>query len=161
MIRPNVKGATITTPAAALMIQLLGAKIFGSIALTTDQLKHIQKLYGFVPEKSNKKPEPPEAPKREDFRMTYEYEDAVRGYERILLQLESWKDPKTLMQAGADRNSIRKATIDGLRIMAWLAEFIPAGEDPLKHVIQFAAQVGLDVDCEDLSWSDSIEELDK
>jgi hypothetical protein len=57
------------------------------------------------------------------------------------------------MQAGADRNTFRHAEADGLRVVAWMARFIPEGEDPLRHVIQIFAEAGFDVDPEDLAWA--------
>lgn len=163
MIRPKCQGSTITTPGANFSIELLGAHTYKNLALTTDQLRAIQKLYGFVEEKPNKRPEPPEPPIRSDFNMEYEYENAVHAFDRMKTVFDNWEGPIKLMQAGANHNAIRHAESDGLRVIAWLAKFVPAGEDPLKHVIQMAAEGGLDVDFEDLAWAGSIDdvELDK
>ena len=59
----------------------------------------------------------------------------------------------TMMQAGADRNAMRHASCDGLRMLAWLAKYVPAGEDPVKTLVQFAVSAGCDVDPEDIEWS--------
>lgn len=160
MFRPTCKDSTVTTPSAALLIEFLGAKIFGSIALTTGQFRAIQNLYGFVQEKPNKKPDSPKPPNREDFSADWEYRSAAQEYERILKLHEKWEDPKDFLQAGSDRNAMRYAEADGLRIIAWLAKYIPAGEDPLKHVIQFAVEAGLSVNSEDVDWANSNEDID-
>ena len=159
MNRPSFKGSDITTPSAAFMLELLGGHRFGSIALTTDQLRHIQKLYGYVDEKPNKKPDAPIAPCREDFQFSWEYDHAFKDYERFKEMHDKWEDPKAFLQAGADRNAIRNAESDGLRIIAWLAKYIPAGEDPLKHLIQLLSNdIGFDIDYEDLSWANELDE---
>ena len=152
--RPTCEGATITTPKSILSIALFGAMKTGGQFLTSDEFKSIQKLYGFVNEKPNKKPDLPVKPIREEFKTNYDYDDAKFLYERQVKAHDNWKDPQKLMQSGADRNAIRDAQSDGLRLIAWLAKYIPAGEDPLKHLIQFVSQAGCDVDPEDLDWAD-------
>jgi hypothetical protein len=62
-------------------------------------------------------------------------------------------DPRALLQAGADRNMIRHAEHDGLRLIAWLARHVPAGEDPLKSLVLAAVDAGWDVSPEDASWA--------
>jgi len=158
MIRPTYNGSNITTPNTALSIGLLGANIYKNIALSADELRAIQKLYGFVKEKSNEKPEPPIPPNREDFDFKWEYEDAVKKYERELALHDNWEDPKALLQSGSDRNAMRYAESDGLRIIAWLAKYVPVGEDPLKLVIQFAIDAGFDVNCEEVDYASSVDD---
>jgi len=139
------------------MALLLGFKVCGSIALTPDEFRGIQKLYRFTPEGPNKKPEPPVAPKPEDFDVEWKYKDALRAHKIALQRHENWEDPQALMQAGADRNALRHAEADGLRLLAWIAQYVPAGEDPLKHLIQMAIEADLVVDPadRDWAWSDS------
>lgn len=149
-----------TTPRAHNTAQLLGARNFNSIALTNDELNALQKLYGFNPEPPNVKPPPPVAPVRESFDSKWKYEDALFQHERAVKRHDGWEDPRALLQAGADRNTIRHAEADGLRIVAWLAKYIPTGEDPLKHVVQFATECGLDVDPEDVEWANDDEQKD-
>lgn len=67
---------------------------------------------------------------------------------------ESGNGPvREFMQAGADRNALRRAEADGLRLVAWLARYVPSGEDPLKTLIQVASDAGFDVDPEDFDWA--------
>jgi hypothetical protein len=56
-------------------------------------------------------------------------------------------------QGGADINLFRHAECDGLRIMAWLARYVPAGEDPLKTVIEMAIAAEFDVDPGDVEYA--------
>lgn len=156
MDRPSYEGSYVTTPEVSSTIQLLGFAHRGSVALTHDQLRHIQKLYGFVKEQPQQKPDPPAAPRREDFKMLWEFENAERDHERALKRHEKWEDPQALFQAGADRNALRHAQFDGMRIIAWLAQYVPVGEDPLKHVVQLASQAGFDVSIEDVEWAADI-----
>lgn len=68
-----------------------------------------------------------------------------------LYEVEPEQD--TLLQSGVDRNVLRHASHDGLRLLAWLAEYVPNGTDPLKFLVQLAVDMGLDVDPSDAEWS--------
>jgi len=144
-----------------MMMQLLSSGIVqGGVALSRDEYAAVNKLYGFTKEKPNQKPPPPEAPLREKFKTSWDFEAALKKYEAALRAWQNWQDPRALMQAGSDRNAMRHAEADGLRLLAWLAKFVPAGEDPLKHLIQAASDAGWDVDPSDLEWAESEQETD-
>lgn len=146
----------LTTPRASVMMQLLGSHLYKGISMTPDEFRAIQKLYGFKPEPPVEKPAPPVAPQKEDFKgehANWDYQDALRRHEQALKAHENWQSPQEFLQAGADRNAMKHAEADGLRIIAWLAKFVPVGEDPLKTVVQLASDAGYDVDSEDLSWA--------
>lgn len=160
MKRPSSNGSTTTTPRAGVMLNLLGGVTAGPIALTGDEFRAIKKLYGFKPEKPHKKPPPPEPPKEKDFSKPWEYREALQKHELALEAHARWESPQPMMQAGADRNAIRHAEQDGLRLLAWLAKFITAGEDPLKSLVQLACDAGWDVDGDDIAWSETEEEAE-
>lgn len=142
-----------------MMMQLLGSGITsGPVTLTRDEQQAINKLYSFKPEGPNPKPSPPAAPAKEDFKTPWEYEQAQKKYQEALKAHANWKDPQPLMQAGADRNALRHAEADGMRLLAWFAKFVPVGEDPLKHFIQAVADAGWDVDPADLQWAETVDE---
>lgn len=63
---------------------------------------------------------------------------------------------KKLYQAGADRNAFRHAESDGLRLLAWLAKYLEPGQDPLKTLIQFAADSGVDVEYSDIEYAEEV-----
>ncbi len=155
--RPMVGGsmAMVTTPRVATMMALLGAGIVrGPIALSRDEFTAVNRLYGFKKKKPNKKPPPPEAPKHEDFvDKPWEYRNAMEAHKRAAEAHANWKDPIDLLQAGADRNAMRHAEADGLRLLAWISKFTPEGSDPLKTLIQFAMEAGVDVDPSDCEWA--------
>ena len=158
-------GSTVTTPHAAMMMQLLGSGVTaGGVTLTRDEFTAVKKLYGYKREKPNKKPAPPikpEAPApgadcvtRRKFAVDLlKYEAAVKAHDK-------WTDPMPLMQAGADRNAIRNAEVDGLRLLAWFAKFVQPGVDPLKTLVQIADEAGCDVDPAVAEWADTEEELE-
>lgn len=56
-------------------------------------------------------------------------------------------------QAGADRNLIRHAQLDGLRLVAWLAKYLQEGDDPLAYIVGVMADSGMEVDIEDVEWA--------
>lgn len=153
--RPMVKGMSqVTTPRAAQMMLLLGAATkYKSLALTGDEFRAVKRLYGFKPELPNKKPDPPPAPDPESFKDHWRYQDAVLKHTQALKAHASWEDPLPMMQAGADRNVMRTVEADGLRLVTWIAKFVPPGEDPLAHLIQAAVAAGWDVEPEDAEWA--------
>lgn len=159
--RPTVQNmADVTTPFAATMMQLLGVGgTFENVAFSRSEIKNLKKLYGFEAEKPNKKPPPPEAPKREDFGSDWDFERAERDHKEALKRHADWKDPLPLMQAGADRNLYRHVRGDGLRLAAYIAKFCQPGEDPLKVLIRMAIDAGdYAVDPEDAAWAEEEED---
>lgn len=154
MKRPQVNGARVTTPSAGAMIQLLGSgPVHGGLAVTKSEHRALQRLYGFHDEPPNDRPHAPVAPKREDFADGYKYDRAMREHERAMSAHAKWSDPRAFYQAGADIGLMRRAEADGLRIAAWVARFIPPGEDPLKHVVRAFAALGCDTDPADNGWA--------
>lgn len=156
-------GSYCTTPNAAdLMLALGGDLMHEGVAISTDEKRALERLYGFVPEKPNVKPPAPTAPKREEFPAGYpgtrEYDDAVRRFEQRLAAWQKWEDPRDFMQAGANINLMRRAEVDGLRLVAWLAKFTEPGADPLKAVVQLAYEADWDVDPQDVDWAQGAEE---
>lgn len=147
------KQESTTTPRSAVIQQLLGCHSCGAVKLTSDEFKRIRKLYGIVQEKQEEKPPAPIAPERKNFKDSWEYKDALARHEKAVNAHAHWESPHRLLQAGADRNALRHASADGLRIVAWLAKYLEVDQDPLKLVIQLASEAGYDVDPEDLSWA--------
>lgn len=160
--RPTVDGhhgSLVTTPRAALMMTFLGSgTTAGSVTLSRDEFKAVKKLYGYKREKPNAKPPAPTPPNREDFDSAWKYDEALRKHKEALDAHAKWEDPRPLMQAGADRNVIRDAETDGLRLLAWIAKFVPPGDDPLKTLVQAAVDAGWDVDPSDITWAQAEEE---
>lgn len=159
MTRPTIDehyGSFVTTPRVKLMMQLLGTGFTSQgVTLSVDEFNAIKRLYGYKPEGSNKKPPPPKAPEKpSDPKKHWQYENDFRKYEESLKAHANWTDPQPFMQAGADRNAIRDAECDGLRLLAWIAKFVPVGEDPLKTLIQMAIDAGFDVPPEDIDYAE-------
>lgn len=65
-----------------------------------------------------------------------------------------------MMQAGADRNLMRHAEADGVRIVAWLAKAMrgTSGVDPLREVVRLAIDAEWDVDPADVEWAEGNED---
>lgn len=142
--RPEVGGSLVSTPEAGGLMGFTGvALVHGSVAFTKDEYRALQKAYGYKSEKPTKKPAPPKAPELTGH--YFEDEAAKRNHQEELRLYEKWKDPSYLHQAGADIHMTRHMEADGLRIVAWLAKFVYPGDDPLKTVIQFAAQAGMEI----------------
>lgn len=159
--RPSTQGTTVTTPAAITWLSLLGSGVTsGNVTLTKSEFAAVRKMYGFTAEKPNKKPAPPTEPQKKDFKDEWTYRSALDKHRKAMETWDKWTDPRPIMQVGADRNAVRHAEADGLRIVAYLARYVPAGADPLKTLIQSLAAAGFDVPYEDVEWADSEDEND-
>ena len=150
-----------STPSTAQTVSVCGGELRrGSVAISRDEYRSLQRMYGFVNESSRPRPEPPAEPKRKDFpadRDGYRaFDDAMRQYRSAYASWEAWTDPRPFFQAGADVSMLRYAEVDGIRIVAWLARVMRGtapGADPLKAVVQLAIDAGWDVDPADVSWA--------
>lgn len=144
--------ARCTTPNAAALIGALGGARSESVMLSGDEFRALRKLYGYTPEGANERPPPPVDPgPSASYSACADYKAAKRGWDR-------WEDPRPMMQAGADRNMLRFAGCDGMRVIAWIARHIERGSDPLKAIVQLASDAGWDVDAGDLGWASADEE---
>jgi len=94
---------------------------------------------------------------QKDFATKREYQEALRQYEENVKKHNRWQDPTDFFQAGADRNLFREATVDGLRLIAWISKYTSPGEDPLKTLIQFAIEANIPVAPEDVDWANENE----
>lgn len=56
-----------------------------------------------------------------------------------------------LMEAAAIRNMFRDAEVDGLRLIAYLAQYMDLGDDPVRWVAEILSEAGFDceIDSED------------
>lgn len=165
MKRPQSKnyGVIVTTPLSATMIALLGPDLSsGGVVLTRSESEAIRQLYGYKEEEPAERPPEPTPPKPpgpsagpEDARAYRQLKDK---YDGAMANWRKWQDPLPLMQAGAARNAIRHAEADGLRLLAWIARYVPQGGDPLKTLIRFAVDSGIAVSSEDFDWAETDED---
>lgn len=153
----------MTTPLSATIIELLGHDLSsGGVTLSRSESRAIKDLYGYKAEKPSNRPPEPTAPTPpgpssgpDDAR---EYRRLMEKYDGAMVNWRKWQDPLPLMQAGAARNAIRDAQVDGLRLLAWIAKYVEPGRDPLKTLVQFADEAGMPVSEEDVEWADEEEE---
>lgn len=129
----------ITTPRNSEVLGLIGGGlVHEGLALTNDEVRALRKLYGY--DEPRKRP-----------RLSEEEEPSYEVREQIRKADKSQK-VEDFHQAGADRNLIRHAQLDGLRLVAWLAKFVDKDEDPLAFLVSVMADSGMDVDIEDIEW---------
>lgn len=165
MKRPHTEHnySIVTTPLSATMITLMGPDLSsGGVTLTRSESRAIKDLYGYKKEKPTERPPEPIPPKPpgpsagpEDARAYRQLKDKHDG---AMVNWQKWQDPLPLMQAGAARNAIRDAQVDGLRLLAWIAKYVEPGHDPLKTLVQFATEAGMPVCSEDVEWADEDDE---
>jgi hypothetical protein len=152
--RPTAAGSCVTTPRSGKVLSFLGSGMcVDGLALSQDELESLRKLYGYTLEAEVPRPPPPVYVEPASTAWPSERRKAEEDHKRAMGDWKNWTSPRAFMQAGADRNCVRAAKADGLRLMAWLARFIPAGEDPLKTLIQLASDSGFDIEPEDLAWA--------
>ena len=124
----------ITTPRNSEVLGLIGGGlVHEGLALTNDEVRALRKLYGYEPRKR------PHLSEEEEPSYPYGSRDKSQKVEDF-------------HQAGADRNLIRHAQLDGLRLVAWLAKYVDKDEDPLAFLVSVMADSGMDVDIEDVDW---------
>jgi hypothetical protein len=86
--------------------------------------------------------------------FTNEYVILSKSEFRAIQKLYDVKpEDNVFVQAGTDRNVMRHAEFDGLRMMAWLAQYVEPGQDPLRTLVQLAIEAGIDVMPEDVDWA--------
>ena len=61
------------------------------------------------------------------------------------LRDEEEQPMKELFQAALNRDIVRCAERDGLRVMAVIARFLEKGQDPVKFVVQLLLEAGCDI----------------
>jgi hypothetical protein len=142
--------AMISAPSRRVSIALLGAALrHGGVTISRDEHRALAKLYGFVPEQPRERPpKPAPPPPKADWKAEQDHKRAVEAWEK-------WEDPRPFHQAGADRNLMRHAEADGLRIVAWLAKFVEPGEDPLRALVRVFVDAGYDIDPADVEWAEA------
>lgn len=151
-------------PSDKLSLDLLGpGGEFNGVTFTLDQVRRLRIVYKF----NNGK------------RVEAWIEEARKGHLQAVAQWEKMRD-ETLAKYGRfnerpplpfdadglrrlyatadDRNVFRLAERDGLRVLAFLARYLNAGEDPLKLVIRLAADADYDVSPDDVEWADEVDE---
>jgi len=77
--------------------------------------------------------------------------DEFRSLQKVY-EITDEEDP--LMHAGATSNLFKHATDDGIRMVAWLSKYLPAGQDPLRTLIEMAIELGFEVDPEDVKYAE-------
>lgn len=165
MKRPRTRnyGAIVTTPLSADIIALLGPDLSsGGVVLTRSESDAIRQLYGYKEEEVTERPPEPIPPKPPDPSAGPEdaktYRQLKDKYDREMANWRKWEDPLPLMRAGAVRNAIRHAEADGLRLLAWIAKYVPPGGDPLKTLVQCVVDSGFDVSSQDFNWAETGED---
>ena len=144
------------TPNDIAMIELLGGNRHEGIVLSRSQMNHLRKAYEFNPIFPAKCADQAVALREAEIvRIKAENaEKAAKGLTRNSYNgLKDVPNPLTgaekktverFHQAGDDRDLLRQASGDGLRVMAFLAQFLEPGQDPVKLVVQLCADAGYD-----------------
>ena len=156
-------GLVTDIPMTATMVHLMGVgATWGSVTLSHGQIKALEKVYGFSPEKDMEN-------MRANLHDVYVREHAAweaqmeflrtdpRGYrqkygfnnqppaEPLPAKEAILQGGVDFLRAGAMRNLMRYAERDGLRLMAFLSRYMEAGEDPVKLAAHLCIEAGYDV----------------
>jgi len=136
----------------------MGALTHNGLALSHDEVRHLEKVYGFSKGYDKALVE----------EMRLSYEASLARHAEAIQTYRDWKKsphPRTpgymkepgkppqepdyegavkLSKAGAFRNLMRFAETDGLRVMAVLAPFLETEQDPLQLVAYLLGEAGFD-----------------
>lgn len=154
------------TPSDASVIKLLGGHTFEGVSFTKGQAKRLRDYYGFDPDFEKESVQwsvDAREKEREKTRKEIEGEPVRASWmkqEEIPPPL-SEDDKKGLLhlyEAGRDVGCFRQARTDGLRLMAYLSEFLGRGEDPVRFIQGLCADAGFDAPDE---WEDEEEDEDE
>lgn len=153
-VRPQIRGSYVSSPSSKICIDLLGGgTVHEGVRLSQTEVDRLRELYGYRVEPPHDRPAPPVAPDRSHYECEYDYQREVKKYEDALRVHERWVDPRGFHQVGADRNMIRHAQCDGLRIVAWLSRYVEPGDDPLRSLVGLLSGAGIDIEPSDVAWA--------
>jgi len=156
--RPGLPTTLVVHPNDGVTIALLGGESYAGVTFTPDQHRALRDLYEVSDEVhdverwrsahdesqaqiqvlADKNPFKPVADKNPFKPVAFD----EKGF-------RAWK------AAGEDINVMRRASLDGLRLIGLLAKFLEPGEDPVRYVHDLLIDAGLDVD----AWGDDEEEV--
>ncbi len=159
--RPTVDsrfgGSVCAIPSDASVIQLLGGEMYEGLTFTTDQMRRLERFYGFDFKKARK----------EAAAYAQEaYEAQVKAHEEMLAdpEIRDWQKEQAraptpphpnvgmLNEAGSQRNMFRCVRMDGMRLMAAMSSYLEDGQDPVKLLLQLMIDAGYDVPS-DVDWA--------
>lgn len=162
--RPGHPRPILVTPSDATSLTLLGGQRKGNVALTHDQMHALRRMYGFVDvgpevETARQLHEENERKRKAEFdKKKAENHWSVRD-ETFQPRVFDEEGVRAFQQAGADRNLLRHAEVDGLRMVAFIANFIEeAGGDPVRLLVELCSEAGFDTSLEAEGFEDDEEE---
>lgn len=180
--RPDLGAAS---PMDVVMIKLLGGTRHGSVTVTNQQLKFLEKAYGFDPEYAGRQADTIEKGMiKSHAQALVEFEEGVRKYEEWMATPQDEreypcpKDPRgwdkkeppeppsfdresiiRLHDAGSIVNLFRHVEHDGVRMVAYLAQYLEPGQDPVQLLEELCIEAGYD--CMRSEWPGENEEEDE
>jgi hypothetical protein len=150
-----------STPSSRLMIELIGSKMnYEGVHFSSDEVKYLKVVYGFSDVEHERMLDKACAMAQVD------YEGRLARYEKERAQNTSWHVPlkpkppysreelDAFYTAGDLRNLARYVQRDGLRVMAVLARYVEADEDPVQVLLRMAIEAGYAVDPSDIEWAE-------
>lgn len=163
---PGYPELIAATPTDVEVLSYCGGHSNAGVEFTADQVQRFKNFYGFDRQHTAKVVE----------MMRVAHEELLAKNEKLRAELSEKKDwesknklrdipaPKPfdasivrLFEAGDTRNVFRYVERDGMRVMAFLSEFLEYGEDPVKLVAKMVMQMGYDVDPGVVAWVEETE----
>ena len=141
-------GLTITSTAgSADMVSLLGGTSLYGVTFTKTELRNVSDFYGVDPEQSKALADAGHAEALEAAAVAMAKPKRYSWESSTSVKVPTEKDRKaveTFLDAGTNLATLRQATIEGLRLMAYLSHFLQAGEDPVALVHNMCRDAGYD-----------------
>lgn len=146
-------------PSDEWVLNLLGGHHFDGVRLTQDQVAALALYYGGIDVEGGVRESRVAFEASEAERKLRWEEDFERNPRTKPLEVRRFDEAGTraLFKAGRNKSLKEAASLDGLRLMAFLAKFLERGEDPVRMVEGLLLDAGFDIT--DGGWpEDSFEE---
>lgn len=158
---PGFPAYACATPSTAMILDLLGRGArFEGVTVSESQMRALRKMYLYTDEAANAIVEEQRAAHLAAEAAKIEHNAKLEeGYARKHNTRHPEKfdaeGVRRFVDSGDARDVFRRASRDGLRMLAFLAKYIEPGGDPVKLLVQLASDAGFDVDGSDVEWANA------
>lgn len=142
--RPGDSTVTSTAGSADSVKMFGGHAIYG-VTFTKTEMKKISLFYGVDPNQAKELADKSHAEAVEVAKNAKPSANSW-GFQKFVKvpTEEDRKSVQNFLQVGTDLSTLREATTEGLRLMAYLSHFLEVGEDPVTFVHNLCRDAGYD-----------------
>ncbi len=137
---------TTSTQGSADMVQVFGGHGIYGVTFTPTEMKKISLFYGVDPNKSKEVADKSHAEAVEAAKIAIA-KPPKYSWEKNTVKIPTEADRQSVedfLDTGTNLSTLREATTDGLRLMAYLSHLLEFGEDPVTFVHNLCRDAGYD-----------------